>query len=556
MSSSPLVWRAKRSSFSWIVRPLLLLGFGLVPAVFACLLGPPAEGRGWAFGAACSLVGALGVFGLQDGASLLIAWETMSLGGAVMILGERSEAPAGRPVLLMLTLLEVGAVALLLGVLLLAMKPATLSFDMLSRVAASQPEWVVATAGALLLVGFGAKLGLLPFYEWFPEAYGVGSGASGVILSGIVLNAAFAALGHGMLNWLPVSESPILVLGIVITLVGVATAILAILYAFQQDDWRRLLSLSSAENAAISVAMLGVALIFRGNGRMGLSDLAWAVSLLHLAGHALTKSALFLLADGLYTANASYAIRHAHTARSSAWPLSVGAVLAGMSLSAMPPQIGFATEWFAFQTVFQGFRLPNIAGRLTLALAGAGMALTAAIALATFVKAVGLGVFGGGRPAARPVSLSTAVAVFALGAGGVATAATLPYWIAGLQTAGASMRDGLLLVPLTAKFAFISPTLLVMVTPLLALVPIGLVTLSRSGRSARRTDVWYGGSSRGGPSVANDIADVFQRTPDLLWTGLPTCCNARACRRNRDRLFRPQLGLPTVSPAGLLATAV
>ena len=45
-------------------------------------------------------------------------------------------------------------------------------------------------AGLLLIIGFGAKLGLLPFYEWFPAAYGSGSGASGAIMSGVVLNAA------------------------------------------------------------------------------------------------------------------------------------------------------------------------------------------------------------------------------------------------------------------------------------------------------------------------------------------------------------------------------
>ena len=51
--------------------------------------------------------------------------------------------------------------------------------------------------GVLLVIGFGAKLGLLPFYEWFPGAYGAGSGASGAILSGVVLNAAFFALSRG-----------------------------------------------------------------------------------------------------------------------------------------------------------------------------------------------------------------------------------------------------------------------------------------------------------------------------------------------------------------------
>ena len=58
----------------------------------------------------------------------------------------------------------------------------------------------------LLVIGFGAKLGLLPFYEWFPGAYGAGSGASGAILSGVVLNAAFFGLARGLLDWL--AEEP------------------------------------------------------------------------------------------------------------------------------------------------------------------------------------------------------------------------------------------------------------------------------------------------------------------------------------------------------------
>ena len=75
---------------------LWLMGFGLVPAGFACALASPlARGaRGWLFGAAMSLLGALGVFGLQNGAALLIAWELMSLGGAAMILSREPRAVA------------------------------------------------------------------------------------------------------------------------------------------------------------------------------------------------------------------------------------------------------------------------------------------------------------------------------------------------------------------------------------------------------------------------------------------------------------------------------
>jgi hypothetical protein len=55
------------------------------------------------------------------------------------------------------------------------------------------------------------------------------------------------------------------------------------------------------------------------------------------------------------------------------------------------------------------------------------------------------------------------------------------------------MRDGLLLVPSSNKFAFISPTKLVIAMPLLALIPIGLVLMGRSAGAPRRAPIWYGG---------------------------------------------------------------
>ena len=75
-------------------------------------------------------------------------------------------------------------------------------------------------------------------------------------------------------------------------MVGVSTAVLTALYAFQEEDWRSLLSLSSAENASIAAAMFGAAMVFRADGKQDLASLAWMVALLHLAGHALAKGGL------------------------------------------------------------------------------------------------------------------------------------------------------------------------------------------------------------------------------------------------------------------------
>ena len=69
----------------------------------------------------------------------------------------------------------------------------------------------------------------------------------------------------------------------------------------------------------------------------------------------------------------------------------------------MPPQAGFVSEWYMFETVFQGFRLDTLPGRLVMALAGAGLALTVAVAFATYVKVFGIGLLGRRRNKFAPV---------------------------------------------------------------------------------------------------------------------------------------------------------
>lgn len=480
----------------WLMLPALL------PAFFASLSGGANRARGWSAGAALSLLGAMGVFGLQDGASFLIAWEAMSFGGAIMLLSEHRKAQAGEDNLFMLALLEVGSVALLLAVLMLGPGLEFATF------AGQWAGWGAVAAfflACLWLFGFGAKLGLLPFYEWYPGAYGHGSGASGAIMSGIVMNAAYFALGRALLQWL--GNPPWLAaFGIVVLAIGTLTAILAILYAFQQNDWRRLLAFSSAENAAVAVTALGAALVFRAGGQAQLSGLAWTVGVLHLMGHSLAKGTLFFAADAAAAMQGSYHLRQNAILRHAPLTLGLGAALGAMSLAALPPTAGFVSEWYLFQSLFHDFTLASDGSRITLALTGAGLALTSAIALATMVKAFGVGLLGQNEPygphhrkhlAALPAL--PRIAVLVTGIAVPVMAVTMVAWLPQLQAAlwsasqtPASMTHDWLLVPLSAGFAFISPAKLVIVMPLLALLPLVLLGGFRRF-PVRRAPIWCGG---------------------------------------------------------------
>lgn len=504
LTSAPLTfgdwpWRfAPDAAGLWLLLPALL------PAFFATATGRTQHPRGWVAGVALSLLGALGILGVQDGASLLIAWEALSLGGAIMLLAERQTQQSGNDNLFMLALLEVGSVALLLAVILLGKQ---LEFSSYAAQWQGLGTGLGFGVAMLWLIGFGAKLGLLPFYEWYPNAYGQGSGATGAIMSGAILNMAYFALGRALLDWL--GSPPWLgSFGIVVLLFGALTAIFAILFAFQQNDWRRLLAFSSAENAAVAITALGAALIFRAGGQAELAGLAWLVGLLHLMGHSLAKGTLFFAADAVARATGSYHIRQSGLLRRAPFTLGIGVVFAGMSLAALPPTAGFVSEWYLFQSLFHDFTLHGDGPRIALALAGAGMALTAAIALATMVKVLGVGLLGKAdatyqRPSmgSRIASLVTGLAVPALAISFVFWLPQLKYaiWQAAWSPADAAslMVHGWLLVPLSADFAFISPLKLMIVMPLLALIPIAFILITlirlRPHIKVRHAPIWCGG---------------------------------------------------------------
>lgn len=482
-----------------------LLMWGLIPALLA---GISKKNSKWFASASLALLGGLGVASLQDGISFLISWELMSLSGAGLLLSERIKPikQAGDANLFMLALLEIGSVALLFGCLILGVKD--LSFYSWTTTWSHLSPIAAFGVGVLFLVGFGAKLGILPFYEWLPQAYASGTGASGAIISGVVLNMAWFGLARALLEWLPQSKTSV-GFGVLVLAAGISTSVLSILYGFQQKDWRKLLSFSTAENAGLAVSALGAAILFRNSGHLQLASLAWIVGLIHLGGHSLAKGSLMLTADEVDHYSGSYDISQQGTSSKAPSILGLGAILGGMSLAAMPPVAGFVSEWYLLQTVFQGFYLSTSTGRVALALAGAGIALTSAIALATVVKLLGVGLLGKNNQITSKVQPKKrwigAWSVFFLGFMTLAYAIGMP-WLLNLLsfTSWTSMpnivskvHNGVILFPLSSKFAFISPTLLLVVGIIFSLLPITLIGLrGKSILKYRKVPVWAQGLER------------------------------------------------------------
>jgi hypothetical protein len=90
------------------------------------------------------------------------------------------------------------------------------------------------------------------------------------------------------------------------------------------------------------------------------------------------------------------------------------------------------------------------------------------------------------------------------------------------------MSSDWLIVPLTNKFAFISPSKLVIALPLLAIVPL-LLALNLRRHAIRRTRVWYGGM-REDASRAATTSLTFANAMRVFYSFIyrPTLDTARA----------------------------
>ncbi|MGH8150187.1 MAG: proton-conducting transporter membrane subunit [Steroidobacteraceae bacterium] len=313
-------------------------------------------------------------------ASLLFAWEIMSLALATLVFLGRGEAVETRAGLLTLAFSEAGALSALAGLLVLAGAAGTFS---LAGIAAAVPRLSggVAWAGFLLtLFGFGVKTAIMPVNGWMTDAYAAAPRGVLPLFSGATLNLGVFTL------W--VVDGPLashaLWPALAVLVVGALTALLGIMYALTESNMTRLLTRSSIENLGIIVAALGAGFAFTAMHRPMLGGLALIAGLYHMLNHSAYKTLLFIGAGGIGTT-----VGHDDMNRLGGLlknlPLFGTVFLLGcFAIASLPPFNGFVSEWLILQSLLRIVELGPVPVRIVFGLAGAALALTAGLAVTCF----------------------------------------------------------------------------------------------------------------------------------------------------------------------------
>ena len=151
---------------------------------------------------------------------------------------------------------------------------------------------VMRLAIGLLILGYGAKAGLVPMHSWLPDAHSQAPAPVSALMSGVLLSVAFyALLRFKAVAVLSIGPSYPRALFVIVALVSLGFASLMLIH---QKDLKRALAYSSTEHMALMAL-----------GAAAGGPLAVMGVLLHVLGHALAKGVLFLVAGEMVLVDGS-----------------------------------------------------------------------------------------------------------------------------------------------------------------------------------------------------------------------------------------------------------
>lgn len=327
------------------------------------------------------------VFTAANAFLFMIGWEVMALVAYGLVTFYHEDRETRRAGLLYIVMAHVDAGCVLLGFALLMHVSGSTDFASFQAAAAQLSSTQQSTAFVLFFLGFGIKAGVIPFHIWLPAAHPVAPSNISALLSGLVIKAGIYGMARIFLDGLGVLPSWA---GLAVLVVGVASAVLGVLYALMEHDLKRLLAYHSIENIGIILIGLGAALVFRVAGHPQLAGVALIAALFHTLNHAIFKCLLFLGAGSVLHSTGT---RNMEELGGLIRPMPVTAfcfLIGAVAISGLPPLNGFVSEWLTYQSLLAGFGATGGLTRILFPLAGSMLALTGALAAACFVKAFGI----------------------------------------------------------------------------------------------------------------------------------------------------------------------
>jgi hydrogenase-4 component B len=329
----------------------------------------------------------------SDAISFLISWEIMSIASYLLVNYEYEREESSHAGFVMLAMSEAGTIAIAIAFMLAAGNAGGLEFDQM-RSGGQFGQGLGWAVFLLAFFGFAVKAGLVPVNSWLPLAHPVAPTNVSALLSAVIVNLGIYGIVRFNLDLRPPTGiGP----GLVVLVVGSLSALIGILYATVQAEMKRLLAHSTIENMGIVAAGIGAAMIFQTSGHSVIAGVALIAALYHVANHSAYKSLLFVGTGCVEAATGTRDLDQlGGIARLMPWT-SAFFLVGVLAISALPPLNGFVSEWLTLQTILRSAVLSSTPVKITFAVCGALLALTAGLAVTCFAKVYAMGFLGMAR---------------------------------------------------------------------------------------------------------------------------------------------------------------
>ncbi|MEE4376764.1 MAG: complex I subunit 5 family protein [Candidatus Competibacteraceae bacterium] len=229
-----------------------------------------------------TFTGNLGLVLAFDAVSFYLFFALMSFAAYGLIVhdGSSEARRAGR---VYLTMAVIGEACLLSALLLIGSQSGNVDLREWGPQLADSPTrgWIIA----LVLAGFGIKMGAVPLHIWLPLAHPCAPTPASAVLSGIIIKAGLI----GWMRFLPVGDLTLPGWGMLCLAVGMGSAFFGAFVGVFQERAKTVLAYSSISQMGLITALLGIALAIPDVWPMLL-----IVILLFSVHHGLAKGALFL----------------------------------------------------------------------------------------------------------------------------------------------------------------------------------------------------------------------------------------------------------------------
>jgi hydrogenase-4 component B len=313
--------------------------------------------------------------------SFMLLWEVMTLISALLILINDGK-DASKNVMIYLGIAQIGAFCLMIALLIMASFAGSLEFSSFKELNLSFGMSV--TLFVLLLIGFGSKAGMFPFHVWLPLAYCQAPANASALMSGVMIKVALFAFIKFSL-FLPQCVE----FGYILLFFGALSCVLGVFYAAVSNDYKASIAYSSCENVGIIFIGLGGAFYGLGSHLPTLALLSFIAALFHILNHAVFKSLLFMLSGNIDTATQTRDMDALGGLHKKMPMTSIIFFIAVLSICALPPLNGFASEWMTYKAMLLGGIEEGAVSRFFFVVAIIALGAGGALAVMAFSKVYG-----------------------------------------------------------------------------------------------------------------------------------------------------------------------